>query len=193
MCYNNSHTDNFDQQQEWSKLILIKEQSWSPMSLWATEGMNHHWRPLDSLCSFCALNYTWIAKMETFSRWDWCRQRLKCSEETRWMFCSDQAWISGRMGVNFEREAPSLHSHAGQVVIFSSPNSQPDPYLHPGHFHPDPDFHLFSQQPGHQRVNRTVLCSSQPQSEKETCDDLQAWLSHVWLQPLYMIYKRLFT
>ena len=31
--------------------------------------MNHHWRPLDSLCSFCSLNYTWIAKMETFSRW----------------------------------------------------------------------------------------------------------------------------
>ena len=109
------------------------------------------------------------------------------------MFCSDQAWISGRMGVNFEREAPSLHSHAGQVVFFSCPNSQPDPYLHPGHFHPDPDFHLFSQQPGHQRVNRTVLCSSQPQSEKETCGNLQARLSHVWLQPFYMSDKRLST
>ena len=48
------------------------------------------------------------------------------------MFCSDQAWVSGRMGVNFEREAPSLHSHAGQVVIFLSPNSQPDPYSDPG-------------------------------------------------------------
>jgi len=59
-------------------------------------GMNHHWRPLDSLCSFCALNYTWIAKMETFSR--------------------DQKWISGRMGVELEREAPSHHSHAGQAI-----------------------------------------------------------------------------
>merc|ERR1719356_742028 len=59
-------------------------------------GMNHHWRPLDSLCSFCSLNYTWIAKMETFS--------------------NDHMWISRKMGVHLEEEAPSLHAHAGQAI-----------------------------------------------------------------------------
>jgi len=61
----------------------------------ACPGMNHHWKPLDSLCSFCALNFTWISKMETFSR--------------------DHHWISRRIGVGLE-EAPSLHSHAGQAI-----------------------------------------------------------------------------
>ena len=120
------------------------------------------------------------------------------------MFFSDQTWISGRMGVDFEREAPSLHSHAGQVVFFLSPNSQSYPHsdpepgrypvhdLLPGlHSHPDPDCQHFSQLPGHQGANWTVLCSSQPQSEKETCNDLQARLSHVRLQPFYMSDKRL--
>ena len=46
---------------------------------------NHHWRPLDSCCSFCVLNYTVLSTMETFGQ--------------------DYARISARFGVKGKVEA----------------------------------------------------------------------------------------
>jgi hypothetical protein len=58
--------------------------------------MNHHWRPLDSLCSFCALNYTALGAMETFG--------------------ADHAWLSVRLGIVGQERAASLHAHAGPAI-----------------------------------------------------------------------------
>ena len=41
----------------------------------------------------------------------------KNDDEMMVIFFSDHMWISRKMGVYLEEEAPSLHAHAGQVSL----------------------------------------------------------------------------
>ena len=41
----------------------------------------------------------------------------KNDDEMMVTFFSDHMWISRKMGVHLEEEAPSLHAHAGQVSL----------------------------------------------------------------------------
>ena len=58
--------------------------------------LNHHWRPSNSLCAFCNINYTFISKTETFDE--------------------DRAHILRAMGINTTDIPERLNSHGGGTV-----------------------------------------------------------------------------
>ena len=58
--------------------------------------MNVHWTPMDNHCSFCALNYSLLSSMDTFSR--------------------DHARVAGILGVKVQQKKKKEHTHIGTNI-----------------------------------------------------------------------------
>ena len=58
--------------------------------------MNVHWTPMDNHCSFCALNYSLLSSMDTFSR--------------------DHVRVAGILGVRVQQKKKKEHTHIGANI-----------------------------------------------------------------------------
>ena len=58
--------------------------------------MNVHWTPMDNHCSFCALDYSLLSSMDTFSR--------------------DHARVANILGVKVQQKKKKEHTHIGANI-----------------------------------------------------------------------------